>query len=94
MLRITVSDGPRLLTFTLEGRLEGPWVAELENCWQCNLDNANQAAFRVDLGGVTFVDEAGKTVLARMHERGAVLVGGDCLTNAIVEEITARRPPS
>ncbi len=33
MLRITTNDSPRVLTFRLEGRLEGPWVRELEQCW-------------------------------------------------------------
>jgi anti-anti-sigma regulatory factor len=90
MLRITVHDSPRVLTFRLEGRVEGPWVAVLENCWERNLDTAGNAALRVDLSGVTFIDPAGKTVLARAHARGAELVAGDCLTSAIVEEITAR----
>ena len=34
MLRITVHDSPRTLTFQLEGRLAGPWLRELEECWQ------------------------------------------------------------
>ena len=34
MLRITIHDDPGSLTFQLEGKLAGPWVAELEDCWQ------------------------------------------------------------
>ena len=34
MLRITVHDTPETLTFQLEGKLAGPWVRELEDCWQ------------------------------------------------------------
>ena len=34
MLRITVHDHPRTLTFQLEGSLAGPWVRVLEECWQ------------------------------------------------------------
>ena len=38
MLRITVHDNPQALTFQLEGRLAGPWVQELKECWQSTLN--------------------------------------------------------
>ena len=37
MLRITVEVCPRDLTFRLEGSLTGPWLRELEECWQGSL---------------------------------------------------------
>ena len=37
MLRITVHDKPGALTFQLEGRLGGPWVQVLLECWQSTL---------------------------------------------------------
>lgn len=87
MLRITTQDNPRTLVFRLEGRLEGPWVAELENCWRGMEDAAGRPTLRVDLTGVTFVDAAGKAQLAAMHRQGAKFVADDCLTKAIVAEI-------
>jgi ABC-type transporter Mla MlaB component len=93
MLRITAEDKPRALTFRLEGRLEGPWAAELEKCWRGMLGAANRPTVRVDLTGVTFVDAAGKARLATMHRRGAEFIAPDCLTKAIVAEITAGELP-
>ena len=87
MLRITANDNPRLLTFRLEGRLEGPWVRELEQCWRSMLDDASRPTVCVDLTGVTYIDAAGKARLAEMHEHGAQFIAGDCLTKAIVAEI-------
>lgn len=87
MLRITANDSPRVLTFRLEGRLEGPWVPELEQCWRAMLDGENRPTVRVDLTGVTYIDAAGKAQLAKMHEHGAQLIAGDCVTKAVVEEI-------
>jgi len=87
MLRITANDNPRVLTFRLEGRLEGPWVGELEQCWRSLLDGASHPTVRVDLTNVTYIDAAGKARLAEMHERGAQFIAGDCLTKAIVAEI-------
>ena len=87
MLRITANDNPRVLTFRLEGRLEGPWVHELDQCWRSLVENGNEPTVCVDLTGVTYIDAAGKTRLAEMHEQGAQFIAGDCETKAIVAEI-------
>ena len=87
MLRITADEKPRVLSFRLEGRLEGPWVGELEQCWRGMVARAGTPALRVDLTGVTFVDSAGKAQLTAMHREGAKFIADDCLTRAIVSEI-------
>ena len=88
MLRITVHDNPSSLTFQLEGRLVGAWVREVEECRQRALAGRRRPAVRFDLAGVTFVDHAGKAYLAAMHRLGAEFVAADCLTKAVVAEIT------
>jgi hypothetical protein len=88
MLRITVHDSPRTLTFQLEGRLAGPWVRELEACWRSAPASQPEPIVRVDLTGVTFIDAAGKACLVALHRGGAEFVAADCLTKAVVEEIT------
>ncbi|MBX3396865.1 MAG: STAS domain-containing protein [Phycisphaerae bacterium] len=87
MLRITANDNPRVLTFRLEGRLEGPWVRELEQCWRRLLNGENRPTVCVDLTGVTYIDAAGKAWLAQMFEQGAELIADDCATKAVVAEI-------
>jgi ABC-type transporter Mla MlaB component len=67
MLRITANDSPRVLTLRLEGRLEGSWVHELEQCWRSLLRGTRQSAVYVALTGVTHVDAAGKARLTEMH---------------------------
>src|SRR6516164_9704220 len=94
MLRITVHDNPRDLTFQLEGRLAGPWLRELQEAWQSARDRRREAILRVDLTGVTFIDAAGKACLAAMHRQGAEFVAADCLMKAIVAEITQRPLPN
>jgi ABC-type transporter Mla MlaB component len=88
MLRITVHDKPGGLTFQLEGRLAGPWVRVLEECWRGALARRRKPTLRVDLTGVTSVDAAGRACLAALHGQGAEFVAADCLTNAVVAEIT------
>ena len=91
MLRITVHDKPQALTFQLEGRLAGPWLRELEECWKNTLAHPCKSILRVDLAGVTFIDDAGKACLAAMHRQGAEFVAADCLTKDIVAEIRQGR---
>jgi ABC-type transporter Mla MlaB component len=88
MLRITVHDKPEALTFQLEGRLAGPWVRVLEECWQNALARQRQPTLRVDLTEVTSIDAAGRACLAAMHREGAEFIVADCLTRAVVAEIT------
>jgi anti-anti-sigma regulatory factor len=88
MLRITVHDNPESLTFQVEGGLAGCWVGEVEKCRQRALAGSHSPSIRFDLAGVTFIDAAGKAYLAAMHRLGAEFVAADCLTKAIVAEIT------
>jgi anti-anti-sigma regulatory factor len=88
MLRITVHDNANALTLQLEGTLAGPWVRELEACWQSTRTRRRKPALRVDLTGVTFIDAAGQTCLTSLYRHGAEFIAADCLTRGIVDEIT------
>jgi anti-anti-sigma regulatory factor len=94
MLRLTIHDNPESLTFQLEGRLAGAWVKEVEECRRRTLAGRPRIAVRFDLAGVTFIDDAGKAYLADMHRQGAEFVAADCLTIAIVAEITKAPIPT
>ena len=51
MLRITVHDKPQALTFQLEGRLAGPWLRELEECWKSTLAHPRDQSSALTLRG-------------------------------------------
>jgi anti-anti-sigma regulatory factor len=87
MLRITTTNDATLITFKLEGRIAGPWVDELRNCWEKLPVESSSRAIRVDLREVTFVDADGKQLLAAMHRQGAELIASGCLMKAVVSEI-------
>jgi anti-anti-sigma regulatory factor len=93
MLRISVHDNLESLTFRLEGRLAGVWVREVEECRQRMLAGRRRPSVHFDLAEVTFIDAAGKAYLAAMHRQGAQFVAADCLTKAIVAEITKAPVP-
>jgi anti-anti-sigma regulatory factor len=87
MLRITIHNDPESLTFQLEGKLAGPWVRELESCWQNTLANESKPVVRIDLTGVTSIDAAGKEFLSAAHAQKARLLASGCWMRALVAEI-------
>jgi hypothetical protein len=89
MLRIHIEDQSEPMTFILEGRLAGPWVAELEKCWHVAVSSRPTAGVVLKLAALTFVDDHGKDLLCRMHKQGVRLMPTGCLMKAIVEIIEA-----
>ena len=90
MLKITVSKTNRGTIFVLSGRLAGPWVKELRNCW-LNREFGEPAPCHVDLHEVTFIDEAGTRLLSEMYHKGATIFTSGCLTRAIVQRLGKTR---
>lgn len=91
MLKITgQEDKGRGVALVIEGRLAGPWVAELEAFCRVVSEN-RQRCTMIDLTGVTFIDAEGRTLLARLWREGAELRASGCLTRCLVEEFTGVR---
>ncbi len=87
MMRITVYNEADCSLLKLEGSLVGPWVAELDYCWQQTRSSRPLGRIRLDLNGVTHIDAAGKHLLSQLHEAGAELIASSCLMKAIVQEV-------
>src|SRR5207245_566383 len=87
MLRISTETkrGKRILS--VEGRLAGPWVSALEQCWREVRAASSAEKVSVNLCGVSFIDAAGKVLLKEIHRQGGRLVAEGCLNQAIVREI-------
>jgi outer membrane protein len=89
MLRITTEKKRGKISLSVEGRLAGPWVGALEQCWRELHAAAPQEKFHIDLCGVSFIDAAGKVLLMEIHRQGGRLIAEGCLNQAIVHEIVA-----
>src|SRR2546427_9471560 len=87
MLRITNEKKRGKICLNVEGRLAGPWVGALEQCWRELRAASPQDKFHVNLCGVSFIDAAGKVLLKEIHRQGGRLVAEGCLNQAIVQEI-------
>jgi outer membrane protein TolC/ABC-type transporter Mla MlaB component len=94
MLRITTEKKRGKVFLAVEGRLAGPWVAALEQCWRELHAASPTEKFHVNLCGVSFIDAAGKMLLMEMHRQGGQLLAEGCLNQAIVDEIVAQEKKS
>jgi anti-anti-sigma regulatory factor len=90
MLRITVQTESTKTVLKLDGKITGPWVKELESCWEMLRRVQAHQTMVVDLANVTFINDSGSQLLERMHAEGAQLLGEGPLTRSIVEEIEGR----
>lgn len=88
MLRITVSKESQHTTMRLEGRLVSAWVDELSACWGHLRASATQP-IRIDLDGLTYIDDGSKAVLRAMHADGAILTATTVTMRAFVDDTAA-----
>jgi ABC-type transporter Mla MlaB component len=87
MLKVTIKQGDNAEIWELEGKLSGDWVKELERCWK-ERASPNRVRLQIELKTMSYIDTAGKQLLAEMHGRGVEINGCGCMTRAVVEEIT------
>jgi hypothetical protein len=87
MLRITIKEQGESTTIRLEGKLAGPWVEELRQCWRKILAGSVNGNLMAELVAVTYVDSPGKELLREMHRAGTKLVGRGVLTSHMLDEI-------
>jgi hypothetical protein len=73
----------------VEGTLSGEWVEVLEKSWLEAQMPSNGEPIRIDLSGVTYIDNKGRELLAGMIRDGAELRATGVMTRAVIEAITA-----
>ena len=72
MLKITeVSRSDAAITFKLEGKVLAPWVDELRRI--CTEPPHESRQIRLDLGAVTFLDEAGVELMRELIQQGITI---------------------
>jgi anti-anti-sigma regulatory factor len=86
MLKVTTTDQENAVTLKLEGKLAGPWVQEVNQAWQA-VSESSSAPCVIDLQSITYIDRAGRALLALMSQQGARLLASGCMTRTIVDQI-------
>jgi len=87
VIRINRIQERSTLRLIVEGSLSGAWVDELEKCWLDVRAARNGDHVRVDLSGVSYIDDKGRLLLKGMFRDGAELRATGVMTKGIIEEI-------
>ncbi|MBS1788144.1 MAG: TolC family protein [Acidobacteria bacterium] len=87
MMRITQQSDGEATTLKVEGCLAGEWVGEMKRCWDEVEGATHSSVIRMDLTEVTFIDAAGRQLLAEMIGAGVTPTATNIMTKEVIREI-------
>jgi anti-anti-sigma factor len=88
-LRITVQENEAEMVIKLEGRITGPWAAELDRLWSETGRTLAARKLVLDLRDTTFADAGGIRVLRSIHSQTkAEILTGTPWTQYLADEVT------
>jgi anti-anti-sigma regulatory factor len=90
-LRITVEQNPKAIVIKLEGRIAGPWTAELDRLWKDTAPAVSQRKLTLDLRQTTYADADGIEVLRAIYfQTGAQILAGTPWTEYLAAEVARK----
>jgi hypothetical protein len=90
MLRISVIDGRTERRLVLEGKLIGPWVAELRKAWKAASGEIAGRALVVDVKNVCVINQEGENALLELMSEGAMFRCSGVLTKHLIQQLKGR----
>ncbi|MGC1463613.1 MAG: hypothetical protein WA802_15525 [Terracidiphilus sp.] len=88
MLRISILETVEELELKLEGRIAGPWAAELGRVWMETAPRLASRKLVLDLSSVTYADSGGTELLGQIYaQTNAELLAGTLWTQSLAEQI-------
>jgi len=90
-LRITVEEKAGSMVIKLEGRLIGPWAAELDRLWSQTSPALAARHLSLDLREITFADAGGIRALRAIYSQTeAAILTSTPWTEYLADEVTRK----
>jgi hypothetical protein len=90
-LRITVEENEEAMIIKLEGRVAGPWVAELDRLWEQASPTLGSRQLSLDLRETTYADAGGIRALQAIYSpTRAEILTSTPWTQYLAEEVTGK----
>jgi anti-anti-sigma regulatory factor len=90
-LRITIEENEQAVVVKLEGRIVGPWAAELDRLWEQTSPHVASKTLSLDLRDTTYADAGGIRVLRMIYaQTEAEILTSTPWTQYLAEEITRK----
>ena len=90
MLKISIRDTPSQRRLLIEGKLIGPWAAELARVWRHATADLNGRALIIDAGGLTAITEDGENVLLELMKEGASFRSSGVFTKQVLKRMARK----
>src|ERR1700733_1258425 len=90
MLKISILDTPSQRRLLIEGKLIGPWAAELARVWRQVTADLNGRALIIDAEGLTAITEDGENVLLELMKEGASFRASGVFTKQVLKRMTRK----
>jgi hypothetical protein len=90
MLKISLLDGRTQRRLVLEGKVIGPWAAELRTAYQKTRADLNGRELVIDLKHITAINQEGEDVLFELMSEGVKFCGRGVFTKQILKQVASR----
>ena len=90
MFRISIVDTPAQRKLVVEGKLSGPWVAELRTTSSNAMRDLEGRRVVIDLSSLTAISPEGEDVIVDLMKEGARFSCAGVLTRHILKRLARR----
>ncbi len=90
MFRISVVDTPSHRRLVVEGRLSGPWVAELRTSCRNAQRDLEGRRLVIDLSSMTVISREGEDAIVDLMKEGAKFSCAGVLTRHVLKRLARR----
>jgi hypothetical protein len=90
MLRISIVEGQTERRLILEGKLVGPWAAELRSAGAKANADASGRKVVIDMRNVTAISQEGENVLFELMQKGARFRCCGVFTKQVLKQVARR----
>jgi len=92
MFRISTVDKPSRRTLVVEGRLVGPWVAELHKSWSNASQELGGRKLVIDLSSLTGISREGEDAIFNLMKKGARFSCAGVLMSHVLKQLARKKP--
>jgi hypothetical protein len=92
MFKISIVDKPSRRTLVVEGRLVGPWVAELRKSWSNASQELGGRKLVIDLRSLTGISREGEDAIFDLMKKGATFSCAGVLMSYVLKQLARKKP--
>jgi hypothetical protein len=90
MLKISTIDGANQRRLVLEGKLVGPWAAELRSAFNAARAEVDGGNVVIDMKQLTAISQEGENVLLELIQRGAKFRCVGVFSKQVLKQVARR----